>query len=146
MIANPEFQRNVWLELTVRRLVLLAVVFAGIFTLTALIADPIEWGDSFRNVSMTIIGLTMYLWGTRVMADAVLDEIASGTWDGQRLTALSPVQMTLGKIFGAPVFVYLIVALAIGAWTGGEILERFGVFAGGASGDLIDLATLVISG
>lgn len=145
MIGNPELQRNFWLELTPRRLALAAIAFVGIFSLAWVTSYDGERSELFRNISELMIGLTMFLWGTRAMADSVLDEVAGGTWDGQRMSALTPLQMTIGKILGAPSLVYLIVLVATGIWfIGYQMHADIGKDAGPS--DVIDLVRLLLSG
>ncbi len=97
---NPELQRNLWLELTLHRLVLIPGV---IFAIAALLQAVDRSGTAINK--MAIIGflcITM-VWGARQAANSVLEEARSRTWDIQRLCALSPWRMTWGKLLGATV-------------------------------------------
>lgn len=99
---NPEFQRNLWLELTPLRLVVLAAGLVLVFFAAALTngpAGPAEvarWGYYFFAV----------IWGTRSASRAVVGEIRERTWDFQRLSSITPASMMWGKLFGATIFAW----------------------------------------
>ena len=93
---NPELQRNIWLELTTRRMIAMPIILALIFTLP------------FGNVTLATflyLGLTLF-WGTRQAAEAVASEVAQRTWDWQRLSTLSAWQITWGKLIGATLYTW----------------------------------------
>lgn len=98
---NPEFQRNLWLELTPRRMVLMIVLLALTFLAVALggskdftVGGAAEW----------LFYLIVVVWGTRNAATAVVGEIRDRTWDMQRLSSLTPGEMTWGKLLGSTIF------------------------------------------
>jgi pimeloyl-ACP methyl ester carboxylesterase len=63
------------------------------------------------GIIVLLFGVLTILWGTRLAANSILDEMADKTWDWQRLSILSPWTMTWGKLFGATAF----------AWYGGLV-------------------------
>ena len=97
---NPELQRNLWLDATPRKLAfagaLLAGVFAGVWVL-----------DRGRHAyAVTLAGAVVFAagglgWAPRAARSAVTGEALGGSWDFQRLTALTPWTMTWGKLAGA---------------------------------------------
>lgn len=100
---NPEFQRNLWLEASPRRVAWAGVVLALIFGAVAFVTSN-EGGGTAGALATT--GLVVFvacavLWGARAAGNAVLSEIADRTWEFQRLSALTPWTMTWGKLFGA---------------------------------------------
>ncbi|MGC9954275.1 MAG: hypothetical protein ABSD21_08355 [Rhizomicrobium sp.] len=98
---NPEFQRNLWLELTPRRMFLMAVVLALIFFAAALTDGTVSGpGEAARWLYYLIV----VVWGTRNAALSVVGEIRDRTWDGQRLSSLSADTMTWGKLFGSTIY------------------------------------------
>jgi hypothetical protein len=122
MIGNPEFRRNLWLELTPQRLIVMPLVLAAIFVVVYLGEEGIaKWnGDSSRYGGLAMAAKYIYLalvllWGGRQAAAAVTDEIRDRTWDGQRLSALGSWSMAWGKLFGSTVFVWYggVLALAV---------------------------------
>ena len=98
---NPEFQRNLWLELAPRRMILMIVLLALAFLAVALggskdftVGGAAEW----------LFYLIVVVWGTRNAATAVVGEIRDRTWDMQRLSSLTPGEMTWGKLLGSTIF------------------------------------------
>ena len=100
---NPEFERNLWLEASPRRLFGLAVALGLIYAATRLVSG----GDSHGLlVALFTVGLCVFaacggIWAARAAGGSVLDEIRGRTWEFQRLSALTPWAMTWGKLFGA---------------------------------------------
>lgn len=99
--VNPELQRCLWLELTPTRLVLMPVLLALMLVGLHLAGtdDLAEW-----------IGYALYflllLWGTRLAAESFVDEVVQGTWDIQRLSAVNPLGLALGKLVGGTIYVW----------------------------------------
>jgi len=95
---NPEFERNLWLELTPGRMLVMAAVLALVFFLAALTqgffagpGDVARWG----------FYIIVVIWGSRNAANSVVGEIRARTWDSQRLSSLSAGTMMWGKLFGS---------------------------------------------
>ncbi len=95
---NPELQRNLWLEATPFRLVqilgLLVVVFAVASAAPSNLLTP-------EGAAMVLYWFFVVLWGTRNAALSVVSEIRERTWDGQKLSAISPATMMWGKLLGS---------------------------------------------
>jgi hypothetical protein len=104
---NPEFQRNVWLELTPLRLIVMGAVLAFAFFAAALSQGMVSPGGMARALFVMIV----VIWGTHNAARSVVGEIRERTWDGQRLSSLGPATMMWGKLFGSTVF----------NWVGGAV-------------------------
>ena len=104
---NPELRRNLWLELTVHRMLALPVALALVFML----AHVLHEADPWPSVAVTAASLfaAFALWGGVHAGDSVMGEVRARTWDGQRMSAIEPWAMTWGKLMGAPSF----------AWCGG---------------------------
>jgi hypothetical protein len=107
---NPELRRNLWLQFSILRLilppvaigiVLLLVWLVSAHSLTAVAASA-EW------FYLPIV----LLWGTRRAADLVAEEIAGGTWDSQRMSALGAWQMTWGKFIGGISYIWYAAGIA----------------------------------
>ena len=98
---NPEFRRNLWLEMTPRRMMMMVVVLALIF-----FAVAISGGKDYRPaaVAETLYYLIVVLWGARNAALSVVGEIRDRTWDLQRLSSIGPEAMTWGKLFGSTIY------------------------------------------
>jgi len=98
---NPEFERNLWLELTPGRMLVMAGVLALYFFAAALVGGA--WtgpGEAARWAYYLIV----VLWGTRNAAQSVVGEIRDRTWDGQRLSSLPAGSMMWGKLFGSTLY------------------------------------------
>lgn len=104
--ANPEFVRNLWLEFGLHRMVLMPLVLGAVFFL-AYLADEMGGGNSLAKAAHFMFVLVVLIWGTRMAADGVIQEINARTWDGQRMSAIGPWSMSWGKLFGSTAFVWL---------------------------------------
>jgi len=122
---NPEFGRNVWLELTPGRMIVMAAVLAFAFFAAAL-TDGVLVGPA--GIAQIGYYLIIVIWGTRNAARSVVGEIRDCTWDGQRLSSLPAGTMMWGKLFGATIInwfggsICLAVILA-------EVMQRSGIVA-----------------
>lgn len=103
---NAEFKRNLWLEISASRLALMTGVLALIFALVWLAATGETKVGSLAGAAQALFGVIVGLWGSYKAGRSVADEIKERTWDFQRLSALSPMAMTLGKLFGATAYVW----------------------------------------
>lgn len=100
---NPEFQRNLYLEFSVARLIGMPLFLMVIFALTYAI-DNQKLSESTANVSMTFYVLIILFWGARQTAESLLEEIRNHTWDIQKTSALSAWSLTWGKLLGSTLF------------------------------------------
>jgi hypothetical protein len=103
MRENPEFRRNLWLEVTPQRLAGMPLVLGAIFFL-AFLADGKHLAGGVSASSGALYFLICLVWGTRLASEAVMNEIREHTWDGQRMSVLTPGEMTWGKLFGSTVY------------------------------------------
>ena len=123
---NPEFERNLWLEATPRRLTGLSVALGLIFAGAWLVARA---DRHMLQVAMAFVGMAVFaacgvIWAARAAGGSVLEEIRARTWDFQRLSALTPWAMTWGKLFGAGSLAWL--GAAAGLTIGGAALSGLG--------------------
>ncbi len=136
-MLGPEFSRNVWLELTPRRMIFMSVLLALTFSACA-VSGSLD--ISAASAAKWLFYLIVVVWGARNAALSVVGEIHDRTWDLQRLSSLSPGQMTWGKLFGATVY----------NWFGGAIclviLLAHALVRGGATAALIDAVYYVAIG
>lgn len=126
---NPELQRNLWLELSPRRVIMMSVV-VGLILFAAGLAGG-EGGAA--KAAEYLFYIIVVVWGTRNAAQSVVGEIRDRTWDSQRLSAMAPFPMTWGKLFGSTAF----------TWFGGAIclvvLVYHAFATNGAVAALLDL-------
>ena len=110
-MINPEFRRNLWLELSPQRLVLMVSVLGIIAALTVYLGnDPVKEGSTAHALLIVFSALGLMLaggWGSFTVLASINSEVAERTWDQQRLSALSPWQMAWGKLLGASIFPWL---------------------------------------
>lgn len=136
---GAEFRRNLWLEFSPQRLIALPVIVL-VLVLGNQVVNKGDGAD-LAQLGSWIFYLMVFLWGSRRAASAVAEEVNGGTWTGQRLSALSPAALVLGKLFGATAYV----------WFGGLIglgLQAFGWLSLGLPPGplLLDLAQRLASG
>ena len=122
---NPEFERNVWLELTPGRLIVMAAVLAFAFFAAALTDGALIGPAGVARFAYYII---VVIWGTRNAARCVVGEIRDRTWDGQRLSSLSAGTMMLGKLFGATIINWFGGAICLAVILA-EVVDHSGVVA-----------------
>ncbi|MBV8977261.1 MAG: hypothetical protein JO261_00535 [Alphaproteobacteria bacterium] len=128
---NPEFQRNLWIELTPRRMILMAVLLALAFFAAAVSGDI---NQTPADAARWLFAIVVVVWGTRNAATAVVSEIRDRTWDMQRLSALGPGAMMWGKLFGATSFNWFGGALCLAVIVGDAAMRRG---AAAAAADLV---------
>ena len=115
MIKNPELQRNLWLEITLQRIIAMPAILGLIYFIFFIASSDY----SSRLVSLLVISKIIFvilvLWGTRNASASIVNEINQKTWDFQKLSSISPWQMTIGKLLGSTLYTWYgaIIALAI---------------------------------
>lgn len=115
-MENPEFRRQVWLELTPHRLVAMPLTLGLLLAFVYLTATTAEadGGAAAARAALWIFGGLLILWGTRLAGDAVTEEVRGRTWDQQRMSALPPWQLAWAKLLGGPIFPWYGAALCAG--------------------------------
>jgi hypothetical protein len=123
---NPELARNFKLELTSQRMILMPIILV---LLTGLMLSFYNDGSNNSNgrnayddlCNYALIGFLLIagIWGAKSAADGILDEYNSKTWDWQRMSTISPMKMTIGKLFGSTSY----------NWYGGIICLLIYIFA-----------------
>lgn len=102
---SPEFRRNLWLELSPRRMATAAIILALLFFATALTSTKdFSLILPLHELATWIYFGVVVLWGTRNAALSVVGEIRDRTWDAQRLSSLGAGEMTWGKLFGSTIY------------------------------------------
>jgi hypothetical protein len=96
---NPEFRRQLWLHMSVERLVATPVVIGLLFVLVGVSNDwkpitMIPW-------ALTLASLISGVVGGAAAIESVASEARARTWDWQRLSGLGPWKMTWGKLLGS---------------------------------------------
>lgn len=107
---NPELRRYAWLELGLHRLIAVPLVLAALALLVLASAER-PAGVLATGALGVFLALTVG-WGTLRAYASVGDEVRDRTWDFQRMAALHPRTLALGKVLGAPLLGWY-----IGAWS-----------------------------
>ena len=105
MRGNPEFIRNLWLEFTLHRVIVMPAVVGILFLLMYLVNGQ-ELDGATAVAAAFLFCAIIFIWGTRVAAESVIQEINARTWDTQRMSAMGPWGMAWGKLFGSTIFVW----------------------------------------
>ncbi|HRE30881.1 MAG TPA: hypothetical protein PLD88_02805 [Candidatus Berkiella sp.] len=70
MIQNPELRRNIWLDFSIHRLLLTPTILALIIYLAYLTSPKNSAGVAFYIACFFI-----FLWGTKLASETVIEEI-----------------------------------------------------------------------
>ena len=135
---NPEFQRNIWLELTPHRLISMPIVLGIIFLMIYLQTVYLLEDYSSQGITTTatfLFFILVVMWGSKLSSEAIASEIQNKTWDQQRMTTISPWSMSWAKLFGSTIFTWygglLCIAVLTISSSGISItdnLQRAGIF------------------
>ncbi|MDM8551063.1 hypothetical protein QUF72_13330 [Desulfobacterales bacterium HSG2] len=118
-ISNPELKRNIWLELTPGRLIIMPLVLGAIFFVAGypyLAESYLTCLIILRLVSVLIFGGLVFVWGTKLCCESLIDEVNQRTWDSQRVTSSSPWEMVIGKLFGSTIYPWYGGMFCIAVW------------------------------
>ncbi len=102
-MINPELRRNLWLELTPQRLIIMPLVLAGALFLVHTFNAPAS-APAIASTALFIAGALLFFWGASQASESLLAEIRERTWDGQRMSAMDPWSLAWGKLLGATLF------------------------------------------
>ncbi len=130
MVASPELIRNVRAQLRADRM----IAGAAICTVLSVVAGFSEyhqyqhagdqWGRELLGLAIWAQVIVLTLGGGFAALAAISREKELNTFDFQRATLLTPLELTAGKLLGAPAFMYfiafcLVPAAVVGAVVGG---------------------------
>lgn len=113
MMGNPEFTRNLWLEARPARLIAMMALLGALFLLVGVRAGL---GDALSNTALTAYVAIVFIWGNRLAANSVIQEVNEGTWDSQRMSAITPWAMTIGKLYGGTIYVWFGGLICLGVY------------------------------
>ena len=133
LFSNPEILRNARIQLRPRKLLIAAAICAAISVVLGYVffygnisingSPASDRGDLLLHAILWIQAAILVIGGGIACIHAIQREKDQNTFDFQRLTRLSPLELTLGKLFGAPlmiffVFLCFIPAAVVGAAAG----------------------------
>jgi hypothetical protein len=116
LISNPEFIRNVRSQLRPRKMMTAAAICALISISLGYLyarrggpaAGPNGWATAFLEFALTTQALVLAAGGSIACLNSVYKEKEQNSFDYQRVTRLTPLELTLGKLFGAPILMYFV--------------------------------------
>jgi hypothetical protein len=97
---NPEFTKNIWLEFSTQRIIVMPVII-GLIAALIVMSGGYDSYKTLHTAAMAGIALLGFLWGIKTSADAILDEYNEKTWDWQRMSVIGPWKLAWGKLFGS---------------------------------------------
>jgi hypothetical protein len=115
----PDLYRYACVELKPKRL-LFFLTIASIIGVTALITSQLnparQPADHSFLLMMFLQTFILMVVGTGSIYGSIYGEKISGTWDLQRMTPLSSLEIVIGKLAGAPLMAYVI-CIALVPWS-----------------------------
>ena len=113
---NPEFIRNVRAQLRPGKVLATACITAAIsialgFAFSHQGEQPMGsngWGRQLLLVAFVLQAIMLAAGGGIACVNSIFREKEQNTFDFQRITQLTPLELTVGKLFGAPVFTYFV--------------------------------------
>lgn len=120
LFSNPEILRNARIQLRPKKLLIAAGICAAISVALgytffhkdthAIYMDGTYFvaGEALLHVILWIQALVLVLGGGIACLHAIQREKDQNTFDFQRITRLSPYELTLGKLLGAPLMVFFV--------------------------------------
>ncbi|MGB6874536.1 MAG: hypothetical protein WBD87_00745 [Candidatus Acidiferrales bacterium] len=132
LFSNPEILRNARIQLRPRRLLIAAGICAVISVALgyayAESSDGLSGkygnGENFLHTVLIIQAVVLVLGGGIACLHGIQREKDQNTFDFQRLTRLSPLELTLGKLFGPPLMVVFVFLCFIPAAIVGAVAAR----------------------
>jgi hypothetical protein len=116
--SNPEFVRNVRSQLRPGRVAATAIICAVISAVIGFSAShqtgqqpatgPYGWGLQILEITFWLQALMLAAGGGIACINSIHREKEQNTFDYQRVTRMTPLELALGKLFGAPVFTYFV--------------------------------------
>lgn len=104
-VITPEFHRNLWLKFTRFKLVA-APLIMGLLSWICLNSPNSMQNGALLSMSVTVYFIVALVWGNYEAGTALRDEIREKTWDFQRMSSITPVQLAFGKLFGVTSYVW----------------------------------------
>lgn len=143
MDLNPEFRRNLWLEISPLRLAGMPLVLGLVFLLT-FVTDDYSFADKTSTVAALLFWGLSFIWGMRLASESVLSEIRDRTWDGQRMSVISPWNMAWGKLLGSTIYTWYGAMLCLIVYVFSKC--HLSNYIAGMSTDLVIKSALVMAG
>lgn len=115
LLHNPELLRNARSQLRPRKVLavvaicgLLSVSTAYLFSKTS-VNSPRDWASSLLKFVLIVQVLVLGAGGSIACLTSIFREKERNTFDFQRVSSLTSFELAIGKLFGAPILMYLVV-------------------------------------
>ena len=110
---NPEFIRNWRAQMRPAMLIggaAIALLLSWVvgYAMQATAQGNPEWARQFTGMALAFILAALGLGGGLACGLSIYRERERNTFDFQRVTRLTPMELTLGKLFGAPIYAYFL--------------------------------------
>jgi hypothetical protein len=115
---NPEFKRNLWLEISPGRLIIMPIVL-GLIAALSFVLDTQKPLQTLFIAACALCAVLVIGWGSFSVITSINSEVTERTWDQQRLSALTPWEMAWGKLLGSTAY----------AWYGGLLCALVALLA-----------------
>jgi len=112
---NSEIRRYYWLDFSMQRIIAMPVVLIAILYVMSVSGSA---AGTIAGCFSALFMVIVFIWGGYQAANAVIEEVRDNCWDNQRLSSVSPWQLSLGKLFGSTLY----------SWYGGIITLLVYVF------------------
>jgi hypothetical protein len=130
---NPELKKNIWLEISTQRLIMMPLIILMVVLLASL--SPVgDTYDKLTNISYFGMVVILLFWGSKVAYSNIIHEYNDRTWDWQRMSILTPKQLIVGKLIGAPIYNWY-----------GAIICLLLVFIFGVMGEYSSLLDIIVN-
>lgn len=116
--SNPEFLRNVRAQLRPAKVVATGCICAALSIVIGyassqqndrqLASGPGGWGIQVLQIAFWLQALMLAAGGGIACINSIHREKEQNTFDYQRVTRMTPLELAMGKLFGAPVFTYFV--------------------------------------
>lgn len=116
--SNPEFLRNARSQLRPGKVAATACICAALSIVIGyatshqndrqLATGPAGWGIQVLEITFWLQALMLAAGGGIACINSIHREKEQNTFDYQRVTRMTPLELALGKLFGAPVFTYFV--------------------------------------
>ncbi len=103
-ILSPEFHRQLWLRFNAVKI--LAVPFLLLLIVEVLTPEGTPVFRVLRSAAEMGFCATALLGGIYQASQALQEEIKNRTWDGQKMSSITPARLAFGKFFGATSYLW----------------------------------------
>ena len=121
---NCELQKYYWKTCSWSRLLGVPAIFLSITVFFEIMDVPNT--DAFiAATAANIFYLFVFFLGSYVAAGAVIDEVRNSTWYLLRMSSMSPLQVSIGKLFGPTLYMWYVgcIALLLFVFYGARVYE-----------------------